>query len=143
MQPGYFACALASVGSVKDVAVHADLAVRWLVARAAQLVDDRDFDAALHLFADDGLVIQGGERHAGRQAIRSWLEARPSPALHQVTNLVVSNGSHDGVLHAVSDFVVLRPADGEWRVSGVGRYHDTLAGIGREVHFTQRIVTLR
>ncbi|MCU4184422.1 nuclear transport factor 2 family protein [Acidiferrimicrobium sp. IK] len=128
---------------MKDVSVDADLAVRRLVARYSQLVDDRDLDAAVGLFTEEGQVIFSGERHAGPEAIRAWLASTPTPTLHQVTNVVVSNGSHEGTLHAVCDLGLLLGGPDGWKVAAVGRYHDTLAGSGRDLRFTQRIITLR
>ena len=62
------------MGSGKDVAVETDLAVRRLVARYAQLVDDRDLHAVAELFTENGKVIFGGDQHEGRAAITAWLK---------------------------------------------------------------------
>ncbi len=131
------------MGSGKDVAVEIDLAVRRVVARYSHLVDDRDFDAVTELFTEDGKVIVAGEQHTGRSAIKAWLEHTPTPLQHQVTNVVVSNGAQSGNAHAVCDLVLLRKADNGWSVLATGRYHDTLVGEGRDMRFTQRIITFR
>lgn len=127
----------------KDVSVETDLAVRWLLARYCHLIDDRDFDAAAALFADDARFRVLEEELNGRDAIRKWFDTLPAPMFHQVTNVVVSNGSNTGTAHAVSDLTAGGKADSGWSIWLVGRYHDTFEGSGRQMRFTQRIVTAR
>ncbi|MBV9660644.1 MAG: nuclear transport factor 2 family protein [Acidimicrobiales bacterium] len=127
----------------KEVAVETDLTVRRLISRYCQLVDDRDFDAAVQLFTDDGRVRVRDTDHHGRQAIRAWLDTLPGPTFHHVTNMVVSYGSQPNTVHAVSDFAAGFKTEDGWSTSILGRYHDTFVGSGRELHFSQRIVTLR
>ena len=127
----------------KEVTPDTDVAIRWLLARYCQLVDDGDLDAAAALFAEDARLRVGEENLDGRTAIRSWLDSVPAGLCHQVTNIVASNGSREGTVHAVSDLVVARKEGGNWATLMVGRYHDTLVGTGRSMTFSQRIVTVR
>jgi hypothetical protein len=71
------------------------------------------------------------------------MQTIPESLLHEVTNVVVSNGSHPGTAHAVSDLIVNSKSDTGWSVLTVGRYHDSFTGSGREMRFSQRIVTAR
>jgi ketosteroid isomerase-like protein len=127
----------------KEVAVESDLAVRWILARYCQLVDDRDFDAAADLFTDDARFWVVDQELVGRAAIRDWFDTIPNPTFHQLTNIVVSNGSKPGVLHAVSDLTSGRKGDSGWSVWVLGRNHDTMIGRGRDIRFTQHIFTIR
>lgn len=128
----------------KEVDVATDLNVRRLVARYSHLVDDGDFKAAAELFSDDGRFNALGTDLRGRNAIAEWLGDLTATMWHNVTNVVVSNGSNDGTYHAVVDLAFYHKGeDGKWALSLVGRYHDTLTGEGREMRFTQRILTTR
>ena len=127
----------------KEVPVETDLAVRWLLARYAQLVDDNDFDAAAALFTDDARFRILDEDLSGREAIRSWLGTIPEGVFHHVTNVVVSNGSQPGTVHALSDLTTGGKSERGWEVWMLGRYHDTMAGEGRDIRFSQRIFTAR
>ncbi|MDQ2754779.1 MAG: nuclear transport factor 2 family protein [Actinomycetota bacterium] len=127
----------------KEVAVETDLAVRRLIARYSQLVDDRELSAATDLFTEDGKVIIGGESHRGQAAVKTWLETGPLPQVHLVTNVVVSYGSHPGTVHAVSDLACLATSGGQTSIVAAGRYHDTMTGEGRSWKFSQRIIKLR
>jgi ketosteroid isomerase-like protein len=129
----------------KDVSTEDDLGARRLIARYAQLVDDRDVDAAAELFEADGRVIVDGTEHRGRSAVRDWI-ADVTAALpacqHQMTNVVVSYGSKPDTLHAVSDLSLLAKGEQGWTVVLTGRYHDTFSGHGRDLQLRQRVVTL-
>ena len=129
--------------SPKDVAVETDLAVRRLLARYCHLVDDRDFDAAAALFSEDARFRVWDQDFTGPEAIRAWMQTIPESMLHQVTNVVVSNGSHPGTAHAVSDLIASGKGDAGWSILMVGRYNDSFTGSGRELRFSQRIVTVR
>lgn len=128
----------------KEVPAEVDAAIRRLLARYCQLVDDRDYDAAVDLFTEDARFIVLGDERKGRDAIRETLgERRSRTTLHQVTNVVVSNGSHDGTFHAVSDLALTEKDGSTWTPVFAGRYHDTYTGTGRNLRFTQRILTAR
>jgi hypothetical protein len=127
----------------KDVAVETDLAVRRLLARYCHLVDDGDLDAAAALFTEDARLRTGDEDYSGRDAIKAWLVGVPHGMFHQVSNIVVSNGSQSGIVHAVSDLMTGRRDGDGWTGLGLGRYHDTITGLGREMRFTQRLYTVR
>jgi len=127
----------------KDVAVETDLAVRRLVARYSHLVDDRDFDALVELFTDDARFRLLDTDLHGKAAIKAYLETTPDPMFHIVSNIVVSNGSQPGTYHAISDLMMGGKGESGWVVWMIARYHDTLAGEGRNLLFTQRIVTSR
>jgi ketosteroid isomerase-like protein len=127
----------------KEVAVESDLAVRWILARYCQLVDDRDFDAAAELFTDDARFRIADQDVEGRASIRAWFDTIPNPVFHHLTNIVVSNGSKPGVLHAVSDLTTGGKGDSGWSVWALGRSHDTFTGLGRDIRFTQHIFTIR
>ena len=127
----------------KEVAVETDLAARRLVARYCHLVDDRDFDALVDLFTDDGRFLVLGTDLEGKSAMREWLDTVPDPMFHHVSNVVVSNGSN-GTVHALSDCLVGGKRDGgPWSIWMLGRYHDTFVGDGRDMRFSQRIFTAR
>jgi ketosteroid isomerase-like protein len=128
----------------KDVSAEVESAIRRLVARYCQLVDDGEIDAAVDLFSEDGRYLADGDERKGREAIRRALYAEATGTrLHQVTNVVVSNGSQDGTFHAVSDLAVSAKGEDGWKQVFAGRYHDTFAGAGRQMRFTQRILTSR
>ena len=122
-----------------------DLAVRRLIARYSQLVDDGDHRAAAELFAEGGRFHVMGEDLRGREAIHQWLDRSITQVLHHsVTNVVVSNGSSDGTFHAVSDVACSARGDnGSWSLVLLGRYHDTMSGHGRAMQFSQRILKAR
>jgi ketosteroid isomerase-like protein len=129
--------------TAKEVAVENDLAVRRLIARYCHLVDDRDFEAAADLFTDEARFRVFEEDLVGRAAIRAWFDTIPPSMFHHVTNVVVSNGSHPGTFHAVSDLAAGGKSDTGWSTWMLGRYHDTFVGEGRQLRFSQRIVTGR
>ena len=127
----------------KEVPVETDLSVRRVLARYCVLVDDRDFDPLVEMFTEDGRFHVLGTDLSGRRAIREWLDTVPDPMFHYLTNVVVSNGSHEDV-HAVSDCMVGGKRDGgPWTIWMLGRYHDTFVGEGRDLRFSQRIFTSR
>jgi hypothetical protein len=130
----------------KTVPVEDDLAARRLVARYAQLVDDRNFAAAAALFTADGRVVIGGEEHVGPAGVEAWLSDGTTrlgaeATVHDMSNVVISYGSQPDSLHAVSDMALLVKRDGGWGIGLVARYHDTFVGHGREVLFRQRVLT--
>ena len=127
----------------KDVSPGTDLAIRRILARYCQLVDDRDFDAAAALFTEDAKLRLADQTLNGREAIRTWLDSVPPGLSHQVTNVVVSYGSREGTLHALSDLVVAQRDGSGWSTVMLGRYHDTLLETGSSLTFSQRIVTAR
>jgi len=133
------------MSGTKDLTPEADSTARRLIARYCHLVDDGDFDAAGDLFAEDGRFVALGNSIEGRDSIVKMLAETGGTrtTLHQVTNIVVSNGSQQGTLHAVADVTLVAKVDGTWRPAFVGRYHDTFVGSGREARFTQRILTAR
>src|SRR5438105_11362027 len=98
----------------RDVAVETDLAVRRILARYCQLVDDRDFDAAADLFAEDARFRVLDLDLDGRNAIRAWFDTIPPSMFHHVTNVVVSNGSQPGTVHAVSDLTSGGKSENGW-----------------------------
>lgn len=131
----------------KTVPVEDDLAARRLIARYAQLVDDRNFTAAAALFAEDGRVVIAGEEHVGPAGVEAWLAdgtARLGAAgtVHHMSNVVVSYGSQPDSFHAVSDMGLLVKRDDSWGIEVVARYHDTFVGHGRGLLFRQRVLTL-
>lgn len=127
----------------KEVPVESDLAARWLVARYCHLIDDRDFDAAASLFSEDARFRVLDQELSGRTAIRTWMDSIPESMFHHVTNVVVSNASQPGSVHALSDLTAGGRAETGWSLWLLGRYHDTMTGDGRDIRFTQRILTAR
>ena len=127
----------------KEVPVEIDLTVRRLIARYCHLVDDRDFDASAALFTEDARFRIADTDLFGRDDIRKWFDTIPEGMFHQVTNVVVSYGSQPGTVHAISDLTAGGKTDSGWAVWMMGRYHDTLTGSGRDLLFSQRIVTIR
>jgi uncharacterized protein (TIGR02246 family) len=135
------------MGHDKEVPTADDLAARRLIARYAQLVDDGDLAVAAELFEPDGRVVMDGQEHRGRDAVRAWLGEvtvfiAGTPSQHQMTNVVVSYGSHPDTAHAVSDLSLIVKGEAGWVVLATGRYHDTFAGHGREMRFRQRLIRL-
>jgi uncharacterized protein (TIGR02246 family) len=128
--------------NTREVDAEADAAIRWLIARYCQVIDDRDYDAAASLFTDDARMRIVDHTIEGRSAIREWMETIPADVFHLVTNVVTSNGSH-GDVHAVSDAMTGMRSDGQWTVMALGRYHDTMVGSGRDLRFKQRLFTVR
>ena len=132
------------MASPKEVTPEVDSAVRRLVARYCHLVDDGDYDAAAALFTDDARYVALGKQLEGRAAIKAMLADQGNHStLHQVSNVVVSNGSQSGTFHAVADLNVAAKLDGSGSPAFVGRYHDTFVGEGRQMRFSQRILTAR
>ena len=130
--------------SPKEVSPEVDSAVRRLIARYCHLVDDGDYDAAAGLFAEDARYVALGKSLDGRPAIKAMLvDQGDHSTLHQVSNVVVSNGSQPGTFHAVADLSVVAKVEGSWTPAFVGRYHDTFVGQGRDMRFSQRILTSR
>lgn len=130
--------------SPKEVTPEVDSAIRRILARYCHLVDDGDYDAAAELFTDDARYVALGKNLDGRAQIKAMLVDQGSHStLHQVSNVVVSNGSHSGTFHAVADLNVAAKLEGSWTPAFVGRYHDTFVGEGREMRFSQRILTAR
>lgn len=54
----------------------------------AWTVDQRDYDAFVELFAEDGAFERAGQRSVGHAAIRQFLDARPAD---RITRHIVSN----------------------------------------------------
>ena len=130
--------------SPNEVTPAIDSAIRRLIARYCQLVDDGDFDAAADLFIEEARYVALGKSLDGRVAIKAMLaDGGRHATLHQVSNVVVSNGSQPGTYHAVADLNVAAKLEGSWTPAFVGRYHDTLVGEGRGMRFSQRILTAR
>lgn len=128
----------------KEVSTDIESAIRRLLARYCHLVDDGDFEVAAGLFNDDARVIHLGDEVRGRDAIQKMLADQAGrTTLHQVANVVVSNGSQDGTYHSVSDLVITAKLGNAWTQTFAGRYHDTLVGAGRDMKFSQRILTER
>lgn len=130
--------------SPKEVTPEVDSAIRRIIARYSHLVDDGDYDAAAALFTDDARYVALGNNLDGRAAIKEMLAGQGSRStLHQVSNIVVSNGSQSGTFHAVADLSITAKVDGSWAPAFAGRYHDTFVGEGRDMRFSQRILTAR
>jgi ketosteroid isomerase-like protein len=129
--------------SSKDVPVETDLAIRRMIARYCHLVDDRDFDAVAEMFTDDARFRLLETDLHGKDAIKEYLNTTPDPMFHHVSNVVVSNGSHPSTYHAISDLMMGGKNESGWVVWMIARYHDTLTGEGRDIRFSQRIVTSR
>lgn len=130
--------------SPKEVTPEVDSAVRRLMARYSHLVDDGDYDAAVELFSEDSRFVMLGKSLEGRDAIKAMLtDQLTHTTLHQVSNIVVSNGSQSGTFHAVADLNISVKLEGSWKSMLVGRYHDTFVGEGRDMRFSQRILTAR
>lgn len=131
----------------KEVPAGDESAARRLIARYAHLVDDRCYDEAADLFTPDGRVVDGHREHAGHDAVVAWLSAAmapmgDAPTQHQISNVVVSYGSKPDTAHAVCDLALLHRGGQGWAVAVTGRYHDTFAGHGRDMRFSQRVVKL-
>lgn len=125
----------------KEVPVETDLAVRRLIARYCHLLDDRDFKAITGLFTEDARFRIGDRDFHGVSAVAEWLASTPDGLFHAVTNVVVSYGSRPDTVHAVSDVAAWRRADEGWALVLRGRYHDTFGGTGRDLRFSQRLLT--
>ena len=60
--------------SPKEVTPEIDSAIRRLIARYCQLVDDGDFDAAADLFIEEARYVALGKSLDGRVAIKAMLD---------------------------------------------------------------------
>lgn len=62
-----------------------------LIYGFARALDRYDYDAALQLWAEDGVLALPGQDHAGHAALRDWMLRREKDMIcrHVVTNLLV------------------------------------------------------
>jgi hypothetical protein len=95
-------------------------AVRRILARFVQYLDDGNLEGTLSLFTEDGKVFAGGTVHDGREAIRKFLE-----------RFFTSTPPENKWLHFLSDAVIKINDDG---VTGEGRINMSgyrSLGVGR------------
>lgn len=61
------------------------------IARYLRAADEHDYDALADCFAEDGVAVDEGQTHVGRQAIRRWRET----AAAKYTWTTVVTGTRD------------------------------------------------
>jgi hypothetical protein len=116
-------------------------AIRRLLARFCQLLDERRFDEWATLFAPDATFGRQTGRPAIREAIgRSQLAATPTLFRKHVTaNPVIDVDENTAT--AVSDLLVFERSDEDpWQIR-VGRYDDRLTRLDDEWTFSARHLT--
>lgn len=110
------------MGAVSD-----EEAIRGLLATYCQTVDDGRFDEWEQIWTDDATFTVMGTAHAGRAALRSFIEAAQPPerrGKHLTVNHVVEVRGDEAT--AASDFAFAGKVDGGWVITQVGRYLDRL-----------------
>jgi uncharacterized protein (TIGR02246 family) len=99
-------------------------AIRSLLARYAQLLDDGQFEEWAGLFTPDAVFAMPTESFTGRDTIRRWIEAMKPPdgyGKHLCFNSVIALGAEEA--HVITDFVLIGP---DRTVASMGRYRDDL-----------------
>jgi uncharacterized protein (TIGR02246 family) len=105
-------------------------AIRRLLARYCQHLDNADLEHLVALWTEDGEFNAVGSRCAGRPAIRSFLEPfmkeeRSGATKHLTMNSVIEIDADTAT--ALSDFLVIRRITDRVVPARVGQYHDVLA----------------
>ncbi|MBW8825781.1 MAG: nuclear transport factor 2 family protein [Acidobacteria bacterium] len=112
--------------------------VNDLFARYARTMDDRRLDDCLALFADDAILVVGGNTHTGKTQIRAWMATLSgSRAGRHLTVNVIVDADDQGHTVADADFAFVRPGPDGPSIVVLGRYHDEVAlieGTWRFVH---------
>lgn len=124
--------------------VVADLAIRRLVARYAQLDDDGNLDELSELFVEECWLDAAGQRSNGRVQVKAFVRKAVlgRKLRHVMTNhLVTVEGP--SLASGSADLLLLEAApDGEWVVAGSHRYQDCyLRGSDGEWRFRSRQIT--
>ncbi len=122
----------------------ADLAVRWLIARYAQLVDDRQIRQCTdELFAPDAAIVLDGKPFSGHAGILGWFEglSKSPPGKHVTVNAAIEvvDATH---ARSSSDFVFVKNNTGAWGIVAGGRYVDTCERRGGRWLFVRREITM-
>jgi 3-phenylpropionate/cinnamic acid dioxygenase small subunit len=121
-------------------------AIRNLLGRYCELMDDGDWDGLAELFADAVLLDDqsGAEAARGRDGVRRLYESTQtydgSPRTrHLTTNSIIEVDESAAGARARSAFVVFQAAEGlPLQPIAAGRYRDTFARGGERWRFTER-----
>jgi uncharacterized protein (TIGR02246 family) len=109
----------------------AEPAIQRVLALYCQRCDDGDFDAWADLFTEHATFTVMGQTHAGRGAVRAFIEAAQPPerrGKHFLGQSVLDVDAAAGTATGVTDYVfIARGADGGYAITSAGRYHDTFA----------------
>ena len=116
--------------------------IRTLIARCAQLTDDRAHDKVAELFAEDGRFIVGDTDATGRQEISTSLAAISAPdrrSKHLTANSVIEVDGERA--RGFTDLLFLRATDEGLAPVAAGRYFDTFIKSNGQWFFTERRIT--
>lgn len=107
-------------------------AIRRVLASYCQFCDDGRFDDWEQLFSEDATFIVMGRTHAGRPAIRAFIEAGQPPerrGKHITANALIE--LHDGAERATAstDYIFIARTGGGLAVTSAGRYYDELVKV--------------
>lgn len=138
------------IGPFGDAHPDPHVAVAWLLARYADLIDQGDLTGVAALLGDavvrapDGTEIARGESSAEalyRSTTRLHPDGTPRTQ-HLITNVAVDADPDDAYrVVATSRFTVLQAVDGlPLQPIIAGRYRDTLAWSGGRWRFVERIM---
>jgi uncharacterized protein (TIGR02246 family) len=116
-------------------------AIRNVLALYCQLCDDGRFDEWADLYAEDATFTVMGATHAGRPAIKAFIEHGQPPerrGKHVCANPVVEVDG-DGA-RARTDYVFVGRTGAGPAITSVGRYHDTFVRDGERWRFASRTI---
>ena len=125
-----------------------ELAVRNLVACAAQYADGPDVDAYVALFTPDAVWDMPGAPRRGHAEIRAGSEERRaagqigpgSNTRHVVSTLAVTIHENDAVADSMWQFYA--DTNTSPRLQLMGTYHDELKRVGDEWKLAHRQITI-
>ncbi len=101
--------------------------LRTLLALYCQCCDDGRFDAFAELFTEDAEFVVLGKVHAGREAIKGFMEAAQPPerrGKHVTSNPVLTVEPGGARAEGRTDYIFVAPAGEGFVIQSVGRYHD-------------------
>lgn len=121
-----------------EVRVDSDTAAEILdvLARYAQVIDNRDWDQAHTVFTDDVVFGVGDAARHGVSAVREMVENVRPYHPHHTSNTILTRRA-DGTIRAWSKFVIVR-TDG---TAGSGDYQDTLVRTDRGWRIAHRVAS--
>ena len=117
--------------------------IRFTLADFCHLTDTGDYDGWAELFTEDGRLIGLGQEHAGRAALRAFIEIDQPPELrgmHLTTDSAITLS--DDTARVRSNFIFVAAGQASGVVVTGGRYHDILVPCGDAWLFRQREVEL-
>lgn len=117
--------------------------IQRLIAEYCHRYDDGRSEEFASLFTDDATFTVFGTSHRGRQAIHDNIgRQRPgmAPGQHVTYNSVIDVGDNMLTARAWTDFLYMTKADGGFRTSNAGRYHDRLVREADRWRFASRTI---